>query len=209
MLIELALGLATATIALPPMTLSVQSGPGLSPIVVRQTMEEAAAIWRTSGVTLLFEGDDCASGPVQVVPSVRIQVTFEDKPTAPARIDALPLGWIDFDDQGDPMRQIHLSPKNATLLMANAEGDGRMNRMTTFERNLLLSRTLGRALAHELGHYLLSSKSHTKTGLMKAHRVAADFLGPSRDAFEIEADQRSLVAARLWQAPERVTVPQD
>ena len=43
---------------------------------------------------------------------------------------------------------------------------------------MLLARAMGRALAHEMGHYLLASKEHTKNGLMQAHRTATEFFGP-------------------------------
>jgi len=198
----IALALATATIVLPPLTLSVHAAPDISAGIVKQTLEEAATIWRQSGVTLMFEDDDCVSGPGRVVPSARMHVTFEHESIA-SRPDALPIGWIDFDELGDPMRQIHLSLANAQTLMEDADGVGVVRRMTIYQRNLLLSRALGRALAHEVGHFLLASKSHTKTGLMKAHRMATDFLGPNRGGFELDASQRALIAARLVQAATR------
>ena len=206
MLIELALATAT-TIALPAMTLSVHAGSNIPASLVKQTLEEAAAIWRQSGVTLKFDDEDCASGPMHVVPSMPIHVTFEDESIA-APVTTLPLGWIDFDEIGSPMRYIHLSLSNAATLMQNTDGVPPASRMTLYERNVLLSRVLGRALAHELGHYLLSSKSHTNGGLMKAHRMLSDFINPGRGAFDIDASQKALIAARLLQATARNTPAQ-
>jgi len=201
----IALALATVTIAFPPVMLSVRPAPTIPSRFVRQSLEEAAAIWRDAGVTLWFEDDDCASGPTRIVPSVRMQVSFEEHSIA-SRPEALPIGWIDFDELGDPMRQIHLSIDNAMKILEGWQGVGTVSRMTSFERNLLLARILGRALAHELGHYLLSTKSHTKTGLMKAHHVAQDFLGLNRAGFEVDASQKALIAARRLQAAVRTEV---
>ena len=39
-----------------------------------------------------------------------------------------------------------------------------------------LSRALGRALAHEIGHYLLGTSRHTARGLMRAHFLPSELL---------------------------------
>jgi hypothetical protein len=44
---------------------------------------------------------------------------------------------------------------------------------------LLLSRALGRALAHEIGHYLLGTSRHTALGLMRAHFSPLELLEPA------------------------------
>jgi hypothetical protein len=201
----IALAIVTATITLPPMTLCVHAAPTISPRLVKQTLAEAAAIWRDTGVTLTFEDNDCAGGPARLVPFLRMRVSFVEE-TIASRPDELPIGWIDFDEVGDPMRQIHLSIDNATTILAGYDTTGPMSRMTSFERNMLLSRILGRALAHELGHYLLSTKSHTRTGLMKAHHGAHDFLGQNRGGFAIDGSQKALIAACLLQAAVRTEV---
>jgi hypothetical protein len=71
--------------------------------------------------------------------------------------------------------------------------------MPIFEREVLTARAIGRALAHELGHYFLASKDHTKNGLMKAHRTAVEFFGPDDRPFKLDGAQRSLITARLAQ----------
>jgi hypothetical protein len=58
---------------------------------------------------------------------------------------------------------------------------------------------IGRALAHEIGHYLLASRLHAKSGLMRAVLDNDDLVRP--DAlylFRLEdGDVRALRAARL------------
>ena len=44
--------------------------------------------------------------------------------------------------------------------------------MPIFEREMLMARAMGRALAHELGHYFLASKEHTQ------ERADESALGP-------------------------------
>jgi hypothetical protein len=68
---------------------------------------------------------------------------------------------------------------------------------TTFERELLLGRALGRALAHELGHYLLATKDHASKGLLRGARSAQEFFSPDRSSFAIQPIDRGLIVARL------------
>ena len=56
---------------------------------------------------------------------------------------------------------------------------------------------MGRALAHELGHYLLASKVHTERGLLKASRTAAELFGTTRGGFQLDPSQRRQIAARM------------
>ena len=60
-----------------------------------------------------------------------------------------------------------------------------------------LARAMGRALAHELGHYLLASKAHTQRGLMKPVMTAVELFMPDASVFRIDPAQRRAVAARL------------
>ena len=62
-----------------------------------------------------------------------------------------------------------MSYANAQAVMAESRGVvGVIAEMPIVQREMLLARAMGRALAHELGHYLLASKVHTPRGLMKA-----------------------------------------
>ncbi len=78
---------------------------------------------------------------------------------------------------------------------------GIVNQMPPSQRETLLARAMGRALAHELGHYLLTSKAHAAHGLMKAVLTAVELFQPSNGALRIEPAQRRAVAARLRGEP--------
>ena len=87
---------------------------------------------------------------------------------------------------------------NAFELLRDRYGEGGVNQMTVVERRTHLARALGRALAHEIGHYLLASSEHSARGLMKAQLVANDLFGPSRGAFGLTDAQRCDALVRLW-----------
>ena len=67
----------------------------------------------------------------------------------------------------------------------------------TLFHELLLSRALGRALAHELGHYLLKSRTHSAAGLMRAVRPSFQFFAPDRVGFGLTPEERAWLADRL------------
>jgi hypothetical protein len=48
-----------------------------------------------------------------------------------------------------------------------------------------LARVLGRALAHEIGHYLLASPAHTATGLMRATQSIQSLVKDDVSAFTL------------------------
>src|SRR5258708_37039209 len=84
-----------------------------------------------------------------------------------------------------------------SLLRSSVGVVGDVDRMPLAERQLLLGRAMGRALAHEMGHYLLSSKAHTATGLMRARITATEFFGNDPRRFQLDNAQRSSVVAQL------------
>jgi len=200
-----ALALTAATIALPPLMLGVHVARGISEKTVAIALVEAAAIWRGPGVTLVWEIDR-AGGATAAAPGgscACINVLFENDDASAARFTPMPLGWIAFDELDDPAREIHLSYGNAVMLVKEWYGATVANQMTIYERETLLGRALGRALAHEVGHYLFRSKAHTKTGLMQGHQKAVDFFSPSPARFEVDAAQSALIVSRLTPAPVR------
>jgi ubiquinone biosynthesis protein UbiJ len=56
---------------------------------------------------------------------------------------------------------------------------------TRADRETLLSRALGRALAHEIGHSLMKSKAHARRGLMRSAWRAQEFFSADRRGFSI------------------------
>ena len=52
-------------------------------------------------------------------------------------------------------------------------------------RHRLMGRVLGRAIAHELGHFLFGSADHAPIGLMRARHRLDDLTSPFRQAFRV------------------------
>ena len=67
-----------------------------------------------------------------------------------------------------------------------------------------LALVLGRAVAHELGHFLLATAGHTPSGLMRAYVAVADYVDPRRGGFRIDAAAGDRIRA-AW--PRAVAAP--
>jgi hypothetical protein len=202
-------GSAPAAKSLPPITIDVTIAPDVPVTLVSRVLDETNAVWRPSGLTFVWNRHrtgmsiaDAVSGP----PAGRgIEVAIgHDRGVGrdQEREYKTALGWIVFSEPEVPSHQIYLSYENAVAYMTGARGVvGPIEQMTIMEREMKLARAMGRALAHELGHYLLASKTHTPRGLMQAVHTASDFFGYPRSAFAIDKAQRESVTERLRREP--------
>jgi hypothetical protein len=172
----------------PPIVVNVSVAAKVTPSLVALTIAEAEAIFRSGGISVIWR-----YGP----PALAALTVVIGDDTGAARQGVTALGWIVFED-GRPDQQIYLSHANAEAFLVDARDVVGMRRnMPPAEREMLLSRAMGRALAHELGHYLLATKVHTAKGLMKAVRSAQEFFSSDRKRFLLEPVQRLQIATRL------------
>jgi hypothetical protein len=188
---------ASSTAAMPPLIVNVSiASADVSPALLKLALAETDAIWRTSGVRFVWRRGGGAAEAGPYVPNTLHLIVGNDRGIG--RAGRLPLGWIVFDDVNAPQQEIYLSYANAVEMMGGARVVvGIVEQMPLAQRELLLARAMGRALAHEMGHYLLASKVHTDHGLMKAVLTATELFTTDTVALRIDAAQRQTVAARL------------
>jgi hypothetical protein len=205
----------------PAVMVTVMVSQPISPSLVTHVLTEAGDIWRTAGFMLIWERQPGAAngsrpahderndegtstadswgttaGPVARPAGLRLTIG-DDRGIAVKDPYVTPLGWIVFE-AGSPHQEIYLSHANAAMLLKDSHGVvGRVSTMTIAERETLIGRAMGRALAHEIGHYLLASKAHSAAGMMQARRGAAELFNRSRHGFHLQEEQRQLIAARL------------
>jgi hypothetical protein len=196
-----------ASDAVPPMIVTVSVEPNLSPALMQAIFSEADAIWRPNGISFVWQRTPAVSVSYartgDLAPNVpdTLHLIIGER-RGSGKDGRLPLGWIVFDDMTVPAQEIYLSYANAMRMMEQARGViGLIDQMPIMQRETLLSRAMGRALAHELGHYLLASKVHTERGLMKATLTAVELFSADARGFRIEPAQRRAVAARLRGEP--------
>jgi hypothetical protein len=185
---------------MPPMIVRVVAAPDVPARLVSAIEHETDAVWRPTGIQFFWRHDtrETVATPM---PSpyrpLQLRVEIGHDRHHPGEWK-LPLGWIVFDDPVTPEREIHLSYENAVALLEKSDGVvGRTRTMPVLQRETLLSRALGRALAHELGHYLLASKAHTDRGLMMAVHSAVDLFGIERGDFGLSPPELRRVVARF------------
>jgi hypothetical protein len=177
----------------PTMTVAIHSAPSIPPVIVDQTLEEAAAVWRPTGVTFRWHPEPVRDAPRTARP--RVIIADERGQPTPG---GSPVGWVMFNGS-EPDGDIHLSHANAgTLLDLERRDRAGGHPFTPAERHLLMGRMLGRALAHEIGHYLLRSRAHARRGLMRARRTLREFIAPHRRDFDVDAAVRAAAVRRIW-----------
>jgi hypothetical protein len=186
--------------ALPPLRVIVEASTGIRGPLVDRTLTEAAAIWRSLGVTIEWDVPDPAhasnGGPGAeedcAVPHVAIT---DEVNTVPGGRTV--LGWIMFTSPDAPDHVIHVSRAGASWLMATTP---RVREAPLVLQDRLIARALGRALAHELGHYLLGP-GHTARGLMQGTRPAQDFFSIERRGFDLAPEQLDALTRHVKMTP--------
>ena len=197
---------AASVLAPPSVMVNVYVAPHIAPSLVTRVLTEASDVWRPTGVTFVWivdredgtpYGRGAEARPYQRS-TLHVSIDYE---RGDLKKDALTaLGWIRFERPDEPDQVIHLSYANAESLLEKSElVVGTVNTMPGLQREQFLSRAMGRALAHELGHYLLASKVHTPHGLMQTARSAGELFGRQRVHFEIDAAQKQIALSRLMQ----------
>jgi len=60
-----------------------------------------------------------------------------------------------------------------------------------------MTRAIGRSIAHEMGHYLLRSKTHTARGLMRSLLTADEIMTGGVSGDRLDAGQAATLSQRL------------
>jgi hypothetical protein len=173
---------------LVPVSIELVAGSEISDSLLNRMCAETDAIWRTAGVRFNWH----RSEPNETLARERLEVTIDDRRYVPAGSHEA-LGWITFNSDG-PAKSIHLSLAGTEDLLRRTTTLGNT---TITGHDIVVGRALGRALAHELGHYFLRSKTHASRGLMRATWPADEPFAISRKGFELTAQERNEVLQRL------------
>lgn len=176
------------------LVINVSTAANVPPTLVDRVVGEAEAIWRPAGLTLIRNRP-------QAVTHQMLEVVIGDArhgPTAGSSDE--PLAWIVFD-AGVPRPQAYVSYASALVLLARSEPGRGIESMPILERETYLGRAMGRALAHEIGHFVLGSADHAAVGLMKATYSSTELFRTKEMGIRLTAEQQAGVEARLAVAP--------
>jgi hypothetical protein len=159
--------------------------PSASQRLTAAAMEEVIAIWAA------YDVDIRALGPndTEREGATRLTVVLAERPSPPIAPDA--LGSILFRDER-PRPTIVMYPAAIGALVSRTPMPGPAERdWPPTLRDLIVGCVLGRALAHEIGHFLLRSRRHSAAGLMRARQSAYDLVSADRHAFTLTADEEA------------------
>jgi hypothetical protein len=170
---------------------------GAQPPAERAAMlQEVDAIWRAHGVSIVAVPADLAAPPAA---DARLVVTLARAPRPPAvpgRRER--LGAIVFDHDNAPATTLTIDVAAVTAILAGVRLGGRpIDQWPRAGRDGLVGRALGRVLAHEIGHYLLASRVHSSTGLMRAAFDGDELARPGRGGFGMAARDLPRLRTRL------------
>lgn len=166
---------------------------------VRAIVEEADRIWRPRGVSIV--GVDTSKVGHQ---DVRITLTFGSlaaavHPSAGRRGGGTSgLGSIWFDEEGAPGDSVVVDEDAVAARLAGVKLNNRPLAdwpPSVFDQ--MMTRALGRVLAHEIGHYLLRSKAHQASGLMRAAFSGDDLAAWARTRFVLDSGTLPRLRANL------------
>ena len=193
---------ATAQTPGPLFALSalISTSPEL-PVLSRSVLvAEAERIWKREGVALRWSA-----------------VPESGRPSAPLRVLVISRReGLSGDETIWRVGELVPHTGQRALAIASIAGAERVvaasgNRVTLLDRpegaQYRLGVVLGRAVAHEIGHYLLATATHADRGLMRAAIDAREFADPGARTFALDGAAGAWLRAGLAQAGEAPRPP--
>jgi hypothetical protein len=180
-----------------PLEILLTVAPDLRESTKQTLIREAARIWGGEHVDLRWP----VVGETPEPPEAPLRVLVMTRPDSAAEgHDRWPVAEILSHQQ---QRAIAIaSIASARRVVDEAARAQLFEHPANLEYRLGL--VLGRAVAHEIGHFLLSTSSHAERGLMRAHVAAGEFAALGRDQFRLDDEARRWIRERLVEEPPTV-----
>src|SRR5262245_24460566 len=156
-------------------------GP-VPPAVAPAAVHEAAQIWSRYHV-VVDRTIPCGSQPDEAI----VLPVRAGRSRMPRSFDVPSvLGTIHFADDGMPYSIVTVFFDLLLRSLSVARiGEAGEERWPPELRQRIIGRALGRVIAHEIGHYLLESRKHSGTGLMRGLQPYRELFGESNIGFEL------------------------
>jgi hypothetical protein len=184
---------------LPALRLHLVDRAGLSALTRDALRREAVRPWLAVGAIAAWtdETPPSAAGPGEGEDLYVIATNDAAEAEAGSRHDA-PLAAIRFVD-GRPTSHITVYAGDLAHRLDEVRlDDRRLGDRPPRLRDGLLGLVLGRAVAHELGHFLLASSAHAPSGLMRASHRLDRLMAPAASGFQVlVAGSPECLVARL------------
>jgi hypothetical protein len=146
---------------------------------------EAEAIWRRAGVHLRWP-----SAPRDSPAAASLRVLVLQRETGSTTGHTWAVGELLEDQAGQHFAVVSTTAARRVVALAGHEGEPQ----ALSDRRLGV--VLGRAVAHEIGHFLLATRGHARSGLMRAHIDVTDFVDLRSGGFHLDRDAGNWIRAR-------------
>lgn len=154
-------------------------------------------IWAPHGL-LLHRAVQGETDPALPAEPSRLRVVLATELPNPRRAQPpwrTMLAYIEFVNQTQPVPVIYVSLGAVRRLVGGAQVHDRyLRNFPRFLQDHYAALVLGRAIAHEIGHYLFASRSHDDRGLMRDRFTTTELVDQSLDRFRVLSAPRHLVA---------------
>jgi len=178
---------------LTQLRLTVDAAHVLSTATRTRVIAEASRIWNRYDVSLIADDDGRCAPESRGAITVTIDASRESSSSGDAG-----LGAIGFAADGMPDASIVLRLDAVARIATSAPVMGVHPALWPAGlRDEIIARALGRALAHEIGHYLLRSPHHASAGLMRARQKGSALGSPSGRPFELTPPDRARLRLTL------------
>lgn len=159
---------------------------GISETVVRTAELESTRIWAAAEVSVRWMSPDEIPFGAPRSDWLVVRCVAGEVLSGPKAPRTAPIANIRFLGS-QPLNTIIVNAGNAnTLLSREAHDLATTDAMPLAYKELRLGRMLGRAIAHEIGHFLSQSTAHTRSGLMRATHTVPALVGDSLYPFRID-----------------------
>ena len=197
----LAIVLAAAVSAASPqrtLNINLATSQELSAVTTGALVAEVNAIWWNSNLSLVWRTAD-VSEPLPAMPDsedwLRVLVLARQAPGA-GGASTFAVGELVRTEGSRPLAIASLTA--ARRVVDESLRFQILEDQRDYEKRLGV--VLGRAVAHEIGHYLLRTSSHATQGLMRASIDAQEFADVHSQSFGLDRVARAHLA-RLADAP--------
>ena len=198
--IAIALAATAASASVPQRTLNINlaTSQELSAVSTGALVAEVNAIWWHSNLSLIWRAAD-VSEPLPAMPDsedwLRVLVLARQAPGA-GDASTFAVGELVRNEGARPLAIASLTA--ARRVVDESVKFQNLEDQRDYDKRLGI--VLGRAVAHEIGHYVLRTSSHAPQGLMRATIGAREFADVHSQSFRLDRVARAHLA-RLADAP--------
>jgi hypothetical protein len=168
--------------------LTISEGLAIQGSLRAAILSEVNRIWRPLGVAVGIRDESESACDRPILVKSDHEATPEDAGSETA------IAWVPF--AGGRARQVVFVRVDRARMLIDAFSRSSPGIRPPGLTDQFLAKLLGRSLAHEVGHILLNSLGHERSGLMRARYGAHDMLRDLPSDYRLNARQRDRLYAR-------------